>query len=348
MKTKKYYKDLKKYSEVDFIDWTKLKNKTILITGATGLVGRYFIDLVMFMNNKINLNCKIIGLSHNIQKARQMFDYFDNKFFDYIEQDVCDRIKYKENIDYIIHSASNTSPSQYASAPIETINTNIIGTKNLLDLAVEKKSEKFIFVSSFEVYGNVNNKAPISEHDFGTIDCTILRSCYPESKRLSENMCISYSNEKNVNTSILRLSRVFGPTMNPTSTLSISQFIKCGLNNTDIVLKSDGKQDYSYNYVGDVVTALIKVLIDGDNCEAYNVSDKKFDSQLKEFAELISKWCGKDIIFDIPSELEKKGFSNSVMTILDNSKLKKLGWYCIEDLETKIYDTLNILREERN
>jgi nucleoside-diphosphate-sugar epimerase len=156
-------------------------------------------------------------------------------------------------------------------------------------------------------------------------------------------MCVAYSNQKNLSTSIVRLSRVFGPTMNPDSTLSLSQFINSGLNKSSIVLKSDGMQNYSYNYVGDAVTAIIKVLLDGENCEAYNVSDDNFNCRLRDFAELVSRWSGQEVIFDIPSELEKKGFSNSIMTILDSSKLKKLNWYCIDNIETKINDTLDIL-----
>ncbi len=340
-----YNNDLNKYLTVDFIDWQKLSGKTILISGATGLVGRYLIDLIMLANKKLDINCKVVGLSHSLEKAKKYFNYFDNDLFDYIAQDVSLPIKYEGEIDYIVHLASNTSPSQYVTSPIATITTNVMGSKNLLDLAVNKKSSKFIFVSSFEVYGSVENKSQISENDFGVIDCTRLRSCYPESKRLSENMCIAYSNEKGINTSIVRLSRVFGPTMNPDSTLSLSQFINCGLNATDIVLKSDGKQNYSYNYVGDATTAIIKVLLDGRDCEAYNVSSKKFDCELGVFARYVSNWCKKEVVYDLPDDVEKKGFSNSVMTILDSSKLESLGWFTLENIEKKINDTLDILSD---
>lgn len=341
-----YKEDLLKYFNVSFINWKKLKNKTILLSGASGLIGRYIIDLIMLANYKLGINCKIVGLSLNIEKAKEYFDYFESDLFDYIAQDICNPVNYEGKIDYVIHMASNTSPMQYAEFPIETINTNIIGCKNLLNLSCEKNVEKFIFISSFEVYGNVNNISKIKENNYGSIDCTLLRSCYPESKRLAENMCIAYSSEKGVNTSIVRLSRVFGPTMNPDSTLSLSQFFKCGLDGKDIVLKSNGQQNYSYNYVGDVATAIIQVILEGVNCEAYNVSSEKFDCKLGKFAEYVSEWSGTKVVYDLPNDLEKSGFSNSVMTILDSSKLEKLNWYCLSNIKDKIYDTLEIISME--
>lgn len=342
----KYIIDLKKYASVSFIDFNKLKNKTILISGATGLVGRYFIDLIMYLNINNNLNCKVIGLSHNIEKAKQYLHYFGNKNFDYIAHDVCFPITYDGEIDYVIHCASNTSPQQYVTKPIETIMTNVLGTKNLLDLSFEKNVKKFVFVSSFEVYGQVSENKNIGENDYGYTDHLLLRSCYPESKKLSENLCIAYSNEKNVNTSIVRLSRIFGPTMNPDSSLSISQFINNGINCEDIILKSDGLQNYSFNYVGDVVTAIIKILLDGNNCEAYNVANEKFNSKLKDFASFITNWNKKSLKYVIPTTKESIGYSNTTMTILDDAKIKEIGWYPLSNLKEKIFDTLDILSDE--
>ena len=344
IENKDYLNDLNNYSKIGFINYNKLKNKTILITGATGLIGRYFVDLIMLLNKKRNLNIKIIAICRNTDTAREYFNY-DTKLLELISHNVIEKISYNGNIDYIVHCASNTSPSQYVNDPIGTINTNVLGTKNLLDLSISKNAKKFVLVSSFEVYGHVSNVKKIGEHDYGTIDNTILRSCYPESKRLSESLCIAYSNQKESNTSIVRLSRVFGPTMNVNSSISLTQFLKAGLNNEDIVLKSDGEQLYSYNYVGDAVSAIIKVMIDGENAEAYNVSDEKFDGKLKEFAKNVADYTSSSLIFDIPSESESKGFSNSVMTILDSDKIKSMGWYAISNLRDRIKYTLDILRE---
>ena len=176
------------------------------------------------------------------------------------------------------------------------------------------------------------------------MDILRVRSCYPESKRLSENLAIAYSQQENVNVSIVRLSRVFGPTMMLSSSLATAQFIKNAINNEDIVLKSLGNQQYSYNYVGDAVTAILTVLKDGMDKEAYNVSDESYDLTLKEFATIIASQNNRKVIHDLPSDVEKIGFSNSVMTILDSTKLKELGWEPLRDIETDLKDTMKILK----
>ena len=341
-----YLEDIKESANFK-INWEKLKNKTILFTGCTGLIGRYFTDLIMYKNENDNLNCTIIGISKGESSVQNLFgNYLNNKCFKYMVHNISEPLNYDGKIDYIIHAASNTYPLQYALDPIGTITTNTWGTKNLLDLSVEKNVEKFLFVSSFEVYGKLENKTEIVENDFGTVDCTVLRNCYPESKRVSESLCIAYSEQKNVDVSIARLSRVFGPTMNYESSLATAQFIKNGINKEDIVLKSDGTQKYSYNYVADAVTSLLTILINGEDKEAYNVSDEKFNLQLKEFAQIVANYTGKKVVFDLPDETEKKGFSNSVMTILNSEKIKNIGWSTDKGIKERIEETVKILTDE--
>lgn len=328
------------------IDWNKLSNKVILLTGGTGLIGRYLTDLIMYKNIFDNLHCTIVSLCRNENKAKSIFSkYTLNDNFKILVGDVRDKINYDGNIDYIIHAASNTYPIQYATDPVGTITTGVLGTYNLLNLAVNKKIEKFIYISSFEVYGTINGVKEIGENDFGFINSTILRSCYPESKRVSESLCVGFSEQYGINTSIVRLSRVFGPTMNLESSLATAQFIKNSLSDTDIVLKSDGEQLYSYNYVGDAVMAILTVLINGKDKEAYNVADDNFNARLKDFAKISADYVNKKVIFDLPDEIEKKGFSNSIMNVLNSDKIKNIGWYTNEDLKTRINDTIKILKK---
>ncbi len=339
----KYIENLKEYSSFP-IKWEELNNKVIMITGATGLVGRFLIDLIMYKNINDGIDCKIVAIVRNKEKAELLFkDYLLDENFEILVNDVINEINYVKKVDYIINAASNTHPIQYATEPVSTITTNVLGTYNLLNFACQKNVKKFVFISSFEVYGNVINKKEISENDFGSVDCTVLRSCYPESKRLSESLCEAFSEEYKINTSIIRLSRVFGPTMNMESSLSTAQFLKNGLQKKDIVLKSDGTQMYSYNYVGDAVIAILIALLKGKDKEAYNVSDSKFDLSLKDFANVIASHCKTKIIFDTPNNVEKKGFSNSTMTILNSNKIKKLGWKVNKDVKKRIEETIDIL-----
>lgn len=338
-----YIAELKEASSKG-IDWKVFNNKKILLSGATGLLGRFFVDLIMYKNIQHEINCKIIAISRKKDEINKYFDrYLSNENFEYKIQDVTEKIDIENDIDYIVHAASNTSPTQYALDPIGTILTNVYGTKNLLDLAVKKTCKKFIFVSSFEVYGKVE-KEEIFENDFGIVNCTVLRSCYPESKRLSESLCEAYSEQKNVDISIVRLARVFGPTMNLNSTLATAQFIKNGINDEDVVLKSDGMQKYSFNYVSDAVLSILITIINGKNKEAYNVADEKYNVKLRDFAESVAKISGKNVIFDVPNEIEKKGQSNSTMSIMNGNKLKEIGWQVDSNMTEKIEKTIRILK----
>ena len=341
-----YNKILEKYSNYN-LDWDKLRNKSIMLSGATGLVGRFFVDLIMKKNENDELNCKIIALCRNKEKALDMFNGYDDKLFNIFEQDVINPIEYSGSVDFVIHAASNTHPVQYATDPIGTIKTNLYGTDNLLKYSKDNSVKKFLLISSFEVYGKVNDNKKMAENDFGIVDCTVLRSCYPESKRLSENLSIAYSVQEGVNVSIVRLSRVFGPTMLLSSSLATSQFIKNAINGEDIVLKSDGKQFYSYNYVGDAVTAILTVLLYGKDREAYNVADDAYDLSLGGFAQLVSNYNNNKVIFSLPNEIEKKGFSNSIMSVLDGSKIKELGWEPMGTLENDINDTINAIKTKK-
>lgn len=339
-----YLANLKEYSKYP-LNWKKLANKKIMISGATGLIGRYLIDLIMYKNINENLNCQLVALVRNEDKAKDIFkSYLNDNNFIILKQDVKEAINYDSQIDYIIHAASNTYPIQYATDPVGTVLTNVLGTYNLLNFGKEHNITNFVFTSSFEVYGNVKDNKPISELDFGIVNPTILRSCYPESKRTSESLCIGFSEQYHVKTNIVRLSRVFGPTMNIESSLATAQFLKKGLNKEDIVLKSDGEQLYSYNYVGDAVIAILLVMLEGQDKEAYNVADSKFDAKLKEFAHIVADYVDREVVFDLPDEIEKKGFSNSTMTILNSNKLKELGWHANKDIKKRIEETIDILK----
>lgn len=340
----KYNEILNKYSRYN-LDWENLTGKTIMISGVTGLIGKFLTDLIMYKNKEEKLNCTVVGLCRNISKAQEYFVDDSNNLL-LIQQDVTNKILYDDRVDYVVHAASNTHPVQYATDPIGTIKTNVYGTNNLLEYSFDKNVDKFVLISSFEVYGKNNEKEKIGENDYGIVDHTILRSCYPESKRMSESLTIAYSNQYNIDVSIVRLSRVFGPTMQLSSSLATAQFIKNAATDNDIVLKSDGMQLFSYNYVGDAVTAILTVLLHGKNREAYNVSDSSYDLRLKDFAQAVADSNNKKVVFDLPDVIEKKGFSNSTMNVLDSSKLKELGWHPMGNINDDINDTVSFLKKK--
>lgn len=320
-------------------EWGKFKNKVILITGATGLIGTVMVDMLLLLNEKFNLNLHLILISRHEKES-------DNENVIYLKHDISNILDYSSKIDYIIHLASNTHPKQYAINPVETITTNIFGTYNLLNLAKKNQNCRFLSVSSVEIYGeNKNpNKIKFSEEDMGYLNCNTTRAGYCESKRTSESLCQSFNLQYGVDFVTARLCRCYGPTLKKDDSKALSQFLRNGINRQNIVLKSDGKQYYSYLYASDAASALLYLLLNGVTGEAYNVSDEKSDIHLKDLAQLIADNSGTKVIFELPDVTETKGFSKATIAILDSSKINKLGWFPCYSIQQGISRTLSILK----
>jgi nucleoside-diphosphate-sugar epimerase len=331
------------------VNYKLLKNKSILVTGARGLIGSYLIDLIMLLNENKKLNCKVYALGLSSRGKERFKDYLDNPLFEYIEHDVNTDLELDEKIDYVIHLASNTHPMQYAKEPIKTITTNVLGTYNLLNFAVKKNVKRFVFASSVEIYGENKKDVELFDEDYcGYINSNTLRAGYPEGKRCGEALCQAYKEEKELDVVIPRFSRIYGPTILKDDSKAISQFLFKALNNEDIVLKSEGKQHYSYTYVYDAVYALLLIMLNGENGEAYNISYPETDKRLFEIADIIASTVNKKVVFDLPSEAEKKGFSKATIARMDNTKLKNIGFNPKYDMEKGIKSTLAIIKEANN
>lgn len=342
---KLYLESIKKIEQLK-LDFEILKNKTILVAGARGLIGSFLIDVVMYLNKIKKLNCTVITIGRNRQKLIERFEcYQDNDNLKFYELDINQKIEIEEKIDYIVHGASNTHPIAYSTDPIGTITTNVIGLYNLLDLAVEKKIKKFIFLSSVEIYGENNkNIDSFIEKDLGYIDCNTVRAGYPESKRLGESLCQAYIQKYGLDITIARISRVYGPTILKDDSKALSQFINKAVNNEDIILKSEGNQYFSYTYVGDVANAIILLLIKGKCGEAYNVADKNSNILLKDLAKLIANYVNKEVCFELPDEIERRGYSTATRAIIDGSKLEELGFTPLTSIDNGIKTTIDILK----
>ena len=310
------------------IDWEKLSNKTILISGATGMIGTCLIDVLMLQNETKKSDIHVIAMSRNESRARERLGkYWNRTQFEYISCDINETIPECGHIDYVIHAASNTHPLQYSEDPVGTIASNIIGTKNLLDYAVSHGAKHFCFVSSVEVYGeNRGDTEKFDESYLGWIDCNTLRAGYPESKRVGETLCNAYNKTYGLEFSIPRLSRVYGPTMLLSDTKAISQFIKKAAASEDIVLKSEGNQKYSYTFVTDAAAGILYTILQGEKGQAYNVADKESDITLKDLAQTLARIANTKVIFELPDEKERRGYSTATKAMLNADKLKKLGW----------------------
>ena len=254
-----------------------------------------------------------------------------------------------EDMDYIIHGASNTHPVQYTLDPVGTIEANVTGTKNLLELTALMPHCRLVFLSSVEIYGeNRGDTEEFTESYCGYIDCNTLRACYTEGKRLGETLCQAYIATRGIDVVIPRLCRVYGPTMLLTDTKAISQLIKKAVAGEDIVLKSEGMQLYSYLYVADIVTAILTLLLKGETGEAYNVADRSSNSSLRELAQYLANLSNREVVYELPSELESRGYSTATKALLNPDKLIALGWNSRYTLEEGLKLTYEMLKEARS
>ncbi len=341
-----YLDDVKYVAELP-LPWEKLNGKSLLITGATGLIGSFLIDVLMYRNQQFAINCRIIAVGRNAARAAERFKHYENdKNLLFLSHDI--KVTFTEEemaqADYLLHLASNTHPVQYATDPIGTITTNVIGLLNILELAASCSSTRVLFASSNEIYGENRGDQEFFDEDYcGYINSNTLRAGYPESKRCGEALCQAYIAQKGLDIVIARLTRSYGPTMLSSDTKAINQFLKRGIEGEDIILKSAGNQYYSYTYMADAVSGLLTVLLCGEKGQAYNIADEASDIKLKDLAQIIADASGTKVIFELPDAVEAAGYSKATKARLNGQKIKSLGWKSRYTIEEGIKRTLSIL-----
>ncbi len=327
--------------------WSKLEGQTVLITGATGMIGKCLIETIIQHNSYSSAPTKVIAMSRNESSAKgRLGNLWNDVNFMYKACDINVGIPECGQVDYIIHAASNTHPLQYSQDSVGTIATNIIGTKNLLDYAVTHGTKCFCFVSSVEVYGeNRGDAEKFDEKYLGYIDCNTLRAGYPEGKRVGETLCNAYQQTYGLDFVIPRLSRVYGPTMLESDTKALSQFIRKAACGENIVLKSEGMQKFSYSFVTDAVSGLLYVMQNGETGQAYNIANEESDVMLRDLAQMLADIAGKKVVFELPDEVERRGYSTATKAMLNVTKLKSLGWNARVDLAEGLRCTVSGLRK---
>lgn len=339
-----YLDDVIRISKID-IDWNMFKGKKFLISGISGMIGSFLTDVLL--TGHPELETRIIALVRDEDRARKRFSpYLNDPRFTILTCDLNTEIPdFSGSVDYVIHGASNTHPYAYATAPIGTLMTSITGTENMLKCGIKHEMRRFVFLSSVEIYGENRGDVEYFKEDYcGYIDCNTVRANYPEGKRAGEALCQAYIAEKGVDIVIPRLSRIYGPTMLMSDTKAISQFIKNAVKHEDIILKSKGTQLYSYCYVADAVSGILYCLVKGENGNAYNIASPDSNISLSALAQRIAFTVGRQVVFDLPDEVEKLGFSKATKAMLDSSKIQELGWTVNFDIDEGIAHTVDIIR----
>jgi nucleoside-diphosphate-sugar epimerase len=327
------YEDLQHLYKNKYVNWNRFRNKTILITGAYGMIASYIVYMLVFLNDlKDKYNIKLVVLCKDKNKLCNRFGkYANNSYFTVIEGDLTDLNVLKDKkIDFIVHAASPAGTEHFIKNPVGVIIPNTIGTYNLLEFAKSNSIEGFLYMSSNSIYGVTTEYRSITELDYGVVDPLNERACYIESKRLGEQMCNAYFRQYGIPTKIVRISHTYGPTLDiATDNRIIARICKNILKGNEIVLFRDEDAKVQYSYIADVIIGCIKVLLDGDDGEAYNVCSDEF-LPMHEIAEIIVSLFpnkGSKIVYkEITDEYkfnQNKGINNCKCC---NQKLKDLGW----------------------
>ncbi len=311
--------DTKEIINSEYVNFDFFKNSTVLITGATGLIGKQVVSALLYANEVKNTNITVVALVRNKKKAKDIFDKNKTNKLKFVVQDITRPLKTKLRVDYIIHTANSTSSKSFVEKPVETINSIVQGTKNILDFAKKKEVKSVVYLSSMEVFGNTDTERvePLKETDYGYIDLAKVRNSYPEGKRLAEAMCVSYFKEYNLPVKIARLAQTIGAGVDYNDGRIFAEFARCIVEKRDITLKTEGKTVRSYLYVTDCVSAVLSMLEKGKNGEIYNVANSDTTCSIKEMAEMLCKtYKSTNLVFNI----DDKYYPDTTKYYLDTTK----------------------------
>lgn len=320
-----------------YIPFHELDGKNVLITGACGLIGSAVVDFLF----SHGAPCHVYAMARSREKAEQRFSgYLRDGRFHIVEGDVNVPLPGDTTYHYIINAASNANPNAYALDPVGTLWTNINGTKQLLEYGRGHGLLRLLYVSSGEVYGE-GETDNWKEHDSGYVDSMAMRSCYPTSKRAAETLCVAYACQYGVETVVARPCHTFGPDFTESDSRAYAQFVRKARRHEDIVLKSAGEQFRSWLYAKDCASAIITILLKGESREAYNVADENSCVTIRQLAETIAKIGGVKVVFDIPGDIERQGFSVIRKATFCTEKLRRLGWQPLHSLQEALRETVN-------
>ncbi len=323
------------------VNWRMYQDRTVLITGATGRLGRYIAETLADVDLQYNLNMRILGLARNEKKAREIFDnLLDLPNVDFIYQDVNEPIEYDGKIDYIFHTAGPAAPKDY-DTPTNTLWVHVNGTHNVMECARTHQTKRVFYVSTVETYGAWESDEKIKETDMGIMQHLNARACYPEAKRLCETMLASYKQEYGISYCGVRLCHTLGPGVALDDGRGFAEFMDCVLKNEDIVLHSDGGAMRTYTYVADAVNAMFLIMDKGEDT-FYNVANEANLISIRDLAELM--------VTMLPDRTCKVCFSKEAvnlqylpfkLAVLDTGKVRELGWKPMTDIKTMFKWTLD-------
>ncbi len=271
--------------------YEEVEGSTVLIAGGKGFLGTYFTNVLVKINEFLSKPMRIIVLDSLITSKDKEKRIDSN--IEFLEQDISKKFEIEGNVDYIIHAASIASPPTYRKFPIKTVDVNYQGTRNLLEIAREKKIKSMLFLSSSEIYGDPDI-FPTPESYLGKVSCIGPRACYDESKRLAETISILYFEQHNIPIKIARPFNVYGPYLNLNDGRIIPDFMNNAINKSEIIIHSDGTPTRSFCYVNDAINGFFRLLFSKHNGIICNVGNDE-EVSVRKVADMINELMGKSI-----------------------------------------------------
>lgn len=325
------------------IPWYNLRNKTVMITGAAGFLAAYMVETLLFLNETQQLNVLVLAVVRNRQGfANRFVHHHARTDLICIEQDISTPMQVDREVNFIIHAASQASPKYYATDPVGTLSANTLGTAQLLELARIHQVEGFLYFSSAEVYGEAA-RVPTAESDYGFLDPLAVRSCYAESKRMGENMCVSWHHQYGVPAKIVRPFHTYGPGMRLDDGRVYADFVADVVNGRDIVLKSDGLTRRAFCYLADATAGFWMVLLGGANAKAYNIGNPDGEISIRDLANSVAALYPEKHIsvkFEHRKESESYLHGQISVTCPNVTLAKSLGWSPITSIEDGFRKTI--------
>lgn len=330
-----YWKDVSKViSNIPNVD--KLYGKKILITGATGMVCSPVVEIFAYLNKVENADIQILLAARNKERLVKRFeDVLSDGEYTFIEYDATKIQNINTEVDYVIHGASNANPAVFAKEPVETLLGCIYGLNSILELAKNNEGSRILYISSSEIYGNRTKQSnePYLENEYGFLDILNPRASYPSGKRAAETLCSTYAQEFGIDFVIVRPGHIYGPSITLTDSRASAAFTRDAIAGRNIVMKSDGSQLRSYCYTLDSASAILTVLLNGESSNAYNISNRNSVCSIRDIAEALAKAGNVNVIYENPSDIEKKSYNLMDNSALNGEKLERLGWKAAFNLE---------------
>lgn len=292
---------------------SQMAGKNLLIVGGGGFLGYYLVQTILFWNKSyVDKRIRIYIIDNFIRGRPQwLVDLEEIEYIFILERDITLPLNFqKDDYQYIIHAASIASPNFYRKFPIETMDANVNGLRNLLDYSREKLMGKspimgFLYFSTSEIYGDPPaDQIPTHEDYRGNVSCTGPRACYDESKRFGETLCVNFAQQYGLPIKIARPFNNYGPGLKITDRRVISDFARDIFEDRNIVLLSDGSPTRTFCYVADAVVGYYKILISGETGSSYNIGTEVPEISMLELAERMVHISKR--LFNYAGSIERK------------------------------------------